>query len=133
MTSSHYSSAQPPHDDPRHGRNTVLSYRAVDSVAPQPQLRLHTTDFRYTSDTDQLATGGIATVYRELAADERRNEQIIGDVRDALERGRHCLVLTQWTGHLEHLGLQPHHMASVEERPRIAPNFRLPRQLVATR
>jgi len=22
---------------------------------------------------------------------------------DALERGRHCLVLTQWTGHLEHL------------------------------
>ena len=81
----------------------TLSYRAVDSVAPQPQLRLHTTDFRYTGDTDPSAPGGIATVYRELAADESRNEQILGDVMDALERGRHCLVLTQWTGHLEHL------------------------------
>ncbi|MDT0264475.1 TOTE conflict system archaeo-eukaryotic primase domain-containing protein [Jatrophihabitans lederbergiae] len=81
----------------------TLSYRAVDSVAPQPQLRLHTTDFRYTGDTGPSAPGGIATVYRELTADERRNQQIIGDVVDALERGRHCLVLTQWTGHLEHL------------------------------
>ncbi|MEO9238625.1 MAG: DEAD/DEAH box helicase family protein [Jatrophihabitantaceae bacterium] len=81
----------------------TLFYRVVDSVAPQPQLRLHTTDFRYTGDTDPSAPGGIATVYRELAADGERNQQIIGDVVDALERGRHCLVLTQWTGHLEHL------------------------------
>ena len=81
----------------------TLSYRAVDSVAPKPQLRLHTTDFRYTGATDPSAPGGIATVYRELVADESRNEQILGDVMDALERGRHCLVLTQWTGHLENL------------------------------
>lgn len=81
----------------------TLSYRVVDSVAPQPRLRLHTTDFRYTGDTDPSAPGGIATVYRELAADGDRNQQIIGDVVGALERGRHCLVLTQWTGHLETL------------------------------
>lgn len=81
----------------------TLSYRAADSVAPQPQLRLHTTDFRYTGDTDPSAPGGIATVYRELAADTSRNQQIIGDVVEAVGRGRHCLVLTQWTGHLEHL------------------------------
>jgi len=81
----------------------TLSYRTVASVAPQPQLRLHTTDFRYSGDTDPSAPGGIATVYRELTADGSRNQQIIGDVVDALERGRHCLVLTQWTGHLEHL------------------------------
>jgi superfamily II DNA or RNA helicase len=81
----------------------TLSYRAADSVAPQPQLRLHITDFRYTGDTDPSAPGGIASVYRKLAADESRNQQIIGDVVDALQRGRHCLVLTQWTGHLEHL------------------------------
>ncbi len=81
----------------------TLSYRTVDSVAPQPNLRLHTTDFRYTGDTDPSAPGGIAAVYRELAADGDRNQQILGDVVDALERGRHCLVLTQWTGHLEHL------------------------------
>lgn len=81
----------------------TLSYRAADLVAPQPQLRLHPTDFRYTGDTDPSAPGGIATVYRELAADPSRNQQIIRDVVDALERGRHCLVLTQWTGHLEHL------------------------------
>jgi superfamily II DNA or RNA helicase len=65
-------------------------------------LRLHTTNFRYGGDADPSAPGGIAMVYRELAADENRNQQIIGDVVDALERGRHCLVLTQWTGHLEH-------------------------------
>jgi len=81
----------------------TLSYRAADLVAPQPQLRLHPTDFRYTGDTDPSAPCGIATVYRELAADPSRNQQIIRDVVDALERGRHCLVLTQWTGHLEHL------------------------------
>lgn len=81
----------------------TLSYRAADTVAPQPKLRLHTTDFRYSGDTDPSAPGGIATVYRELAADESRNQQIIGDVVDAVGRGRHCLVLTQWTGHLEHL------------------------------
>lgn len=81
----------------------TLSYRAADTVAPQPDLRLHTTDFRYIGDTDPSAPGGIATVYRELAADPSRNQQILGDVVDALERGRHCLVLTQWTGHLEHL------------------------------
>jgi superfamily II DNA or RNA helicase len=86
----------------------TLSSRTTDAVAPQPKLRLHATNFRYTGGADPSAPGGIAAVYRDLAADEDRNQQIIGDIVDALERGRHCLVLTQWTGHLEHLDHQLH-------------------------
>ncbi|MGH3505309.1 MAG: DEAD/DEAH box helicase [Nocardioidaceae bacterium] len=47
--------------------------------------------------------GGMAAVYRELAADQARTEQIAADVDAALARGRHCLVLTQWTAHLTSL------------------------------
>jgi len=32
-----------------------------------------------------------------------RTQQIFADVVDALGRGRHCLILTQWTTHLDHL------------------------------
>lgn len=81
----------------------TLSYRTADAVAPQPQLHVHATDFRYTGDANPSAPGGIAAVYRELVADGSRNRQIIVDVMEALGRGRHCLVLTQWTRHLEHL------------------------------
>jgi superfamily II DNA or RNA helicase len=38
-----------------------------------------------------------------LTADEERNAAITGDVIAALGRGRHCLVLTQRTAHLERL------------------------------
>ncbi|UUZ61932.1 DEAD/DEAH box helicase [Nocardioides sp. B-3] len=38
-----------------------------------------------------------------LAEDRARNEQILTDVVDALGRGRHCLVLAQRTGHVDHL------------------------------
>ena len=81
----------------------TLSSRTPDAVAPEPRLHLHTTSFRYTGDVDPSAPGGIAAVYRDLAADDSRNEQIVRDVMDALGRGRHCLVLTQRTDHLEHL------------------------------
>jgi superfamily II DNA or RNA helicase len=81
----------------------TLSSRTPDAVAPQLRLHLHTTDFRYTGDADPSAPGGIAAVYRDLAADDNRNQQILDDILSALERGRHCLVLTHWTGHLKHL------------------------------
>ena len=42
-------------------------------------------------------------VYRDMAADDARNRQIVDDVLAALHRGRNCLVLTRWTKHLEHL------------------------------
>ena len=37
----------------------------------------------------------------DLVADEARNEQVVADVVAALARGRHCLVLTQWTAHVD--------------------------------
>jgi superfamily II DNA or RNA helicase len=45
----------------------------------------------------------MAAIYRDLVADDDRLQQIVQDVLDARERGRHCLVLTQWTSHLERL------------------------------
>ncbi len=57
--------------------------------------------FRYRGDADPSAPGGIAAVYRDLVADEARAAQVVDDVTEALARGRHCLVLTQWTAHVE--------------------------------
>jgi superfamily II DNA or RNA helicase len=45
----------------------------------------------------------MAAIYRDLVADDGRLQQVVQDVLDAGERGRHCLVLTQWTSHLERL------------------------------
>jgi superfamily II DNA or RNA helicase len=45
----------------------------------------------------------IATVYRALAESEGRNARIFDDVLQALESGRHPLVLTERRDHLEHL------------------------------
>jgi superfamily II DNA or RNA helicase len=43
----------------------------------------------------------MAAIYRDLATDDARNQQIVDDVVAALGRGRHCLVLTKRTDHLE--------------------------------
>lgn len=59
--------------------------------------------FVYRGDADPTAPGGIAAVYRVLVADPDRNRQIVADVQAALARGRHCLVLTDWTAHVETL------------------------------
>jgi len=74
------------------------------AVRPQPVLEVHQTGFRYQGDVDPSAPGGIATVYRHLVADEARTGQVVADITAALERGRHCLVLTQWTAHVEAFG-----------------------------
>jgi superfamily II DNA or RNA helicase len=74
-----------------------------ETVAPEPVLRVHTTAFRYAGDADPSAPGGIAAIYRDLVADDTRTQQIADDVTSALQRGRHCLVLTQWTDHLDRL------------------------------
>ena len=73
---------------------------AADAVAER-SLTVHLTDFHYRGDADPSAPGGISAVYRELVADESRNRQLITDVLSALNRGRHCLVLTQWTAHVD--------------------------------
>ncbi len=50
----------------------------------------------------ELARAHLRTIRpRDLAADDARNQQIADDVIQALKRGRHCLVLTQRTAHLE--------------------------------
>ena len=52
---------------------------------------------------DLSVPGAIAGVHRALAEDEARNDQILTDVVEAHGRGRHCLVLAQRTGHVDHL------------------------------
>lgn len=71
--------------------------------APRPVLTVHQTAFRYYGDLEAHQPGGMASIYRALVADDERLKQIVADVLAALELGRHCLVLTQWTGHLERL------------------------------
>jgi superfamily II DNA or RNA helicase len=68
---------------------------------PTPVLHVHDTGFRYTGAADPSVPGGMAAIYRDLVADDARTTQVISDVAAALERGRHCLVLTQWTAHIE--------------------------------
>jgi superfamily II DNA or RNA helicase len=70
---------------------------------PVPVLRVHPTQFAYAGQADPSAPGGIATIYKTLAADDTRTAQVAADVAEALAKGRHCLVLTQWTGHLDRL------------------------------
>lgn len=62
---------------------------------------MHCTKFRCADQADPSAPGAIAAVYRELVADAPRTAQVVFDVIDAAQAGRHCLVLTQWTSHVE--------------------------------
>jgi len=73
---------------------------AAAGGTPERSLTVHLTDFVYRGDADPSAPGGIAAVYRDLVADDSRNHQVLADVVAALARGRHCLVLTQWTAHV---------------------------------
>ncbi len=68
---------------------------------PTPALHVHDTAYRYLGDADPTKPGGMAAIYRDLIADDTRLTQIVDDVIAALERGRHCLLLTQWTAHVE--------------------------------
>jgi superfamily II DNA or RNA helicase len=70
---------------------------------PRPVLQVHATAYCYDGDADPQAPGGMAAIYRDLAADDQRTRQIATDIADALARGRNCLVLTQWVAHLLNL------------------------------
>ena len=91
------------YDNSSHGTDRLdLAVPQPDPAArPQPVLHVHQTGFRYAGDVDPSAPGGIATVYRHLVADRARTAQVVSDITAALGRGRHCLVLTQWTAHVE--------------------------------
>ncbi len=81
-------------------RDTLTS---IDASVPAPVLHVHPTGFTYSGEANPQAPGGMAAIYRDLVADDDRLQQVVQDVREARERGRHCLVLTQWTSHLERL------------------------------
>jgi superfamily II DNA or RNA helicase len=70
---------------------------------PAPVLRLHPTRYCYTGDASPSTPGGITVIYKDLIADEQRTGQVIADVVAALSQGRNCLILTNWTTHLEKL------------------------------
>lgn len=71
------------------------------SEAPTLQLDLvvHPTDHA-TPDAEDL---GIQDVFRGIVENDQRNEQIGADVAHAVEAGRNCLVLSQWTAHIDRL------------------------------
>jgi superfamily II DNA or RNA helicase len=81
----------------------TLTTRSADLAPPQPVLHVHPTAFLYTGALQPSAPGGMPAVYRDLAADDSRNRQIVDDILAALHRGRNCLVLTRWTTHRERL------------------------------
>lgn len=65
------------------------------------ELLVKPTEFRYDTADDLSRPGAIHAVYRALVDDAGRNEQIIADVQTEVAAGRHCLVLTQWTRHVD--------------------------------
>ncbi|MEO6822148.1 MAG: DEAD/DEAH box helicase family protein [Candidatus Nanopelagicales bacterium] len=73
---------------------------AGEDTAPERAVIVHRTCYRYTGDADPSAPGGMAAIYRHLVDDQARLVQVVDDVEEALHRGRNCLVLTQWTGHV---------------------------------
>jgi superfamily II DNA or RNA helicase len=90
-------------------RPAAETLTSVDTPSPQPVLRVHPTVFRYLGDAEPHRPGGMAAIYRDLVADDQRLHQVAEDVLDAHARGRHCLVLTQWTSHLERIAAELRH------------------------
>ena len=88
------------HTVARATRDTLTS---VDTPVPDTVLYVHPTAYSSAGDATPQSAGGMAATYRDLVADDDRLQQVVHDVLDAGERGRHCLVLTQWTSHLDRL------------------------------
>jgi superfamily II DNA or RNA helicase len=76
-----------------------IALTATPGAALPRRLIIHETDHA-PADGDESS---IQQIFRALVEDHRRTAAICADILDALDRGRHCLVLSQWTGHLEHL------------------------------
>jgi len=91
------------HTVARATRDTLTS---VDAPVPDTVLYVHPTAYSYAGDATPQSAGGMAAIYRDLVADDDRLQQVVHDVLDAGKRGRHCLVLTQWTSHLDRLAAE---------------------------
>lgn len=68
---------------------------------PRPVLVVHPTAFRFEEPVDLSVPGAITRIHRALAESAIRNEQILTDIVEAHDRGRHCFVLAQRTAHVD--------------------------------
>ncbi len=88
----------------RHTLNQPVESTLIEvsegATGPDRVLYVHETAFTC-ADLDVSSPTALALVHRALFADERRNDQIVVDVEDAIGRGRNCLVLTRRVAHLE--------------------------------
>jgi superfamily II DNA or RNA helicase len=94
-------------------RHTIANPRYADSLhmlpgsapggRPTPVLHLHPTSYCYAGDVSPSTPGGMTVIYKDLIASDQRTYQVIADVAAALGQGRNCLVLTNWTGHLQRI------------------------------
>jgi superfamily II DNA or RNA helicase len=92
-------------------RHTIAPPRQTDSMhmlpgsapggRPTPVLHLHPTSYCYKGEASPSTPGGMAIIYKDLIASDERSGQVIADIAVALGQGRNCLVLTNWTVHLE--------------------------------
>jgi superfamily II DNA or RNA helicase len=87
----------------QHANGAPMLPGTATGERPAAVLRLHPTRYCYTGDASPSAPGGITLIYKDLIADEQRTRQVIADVTVALSQGRNCLVLTNWTAHLDKL------------------------------
>lgn len=82
----------------------------VDKTTPQALQRtvsVHETGFTLADEADTASPGAITSVvFAALVADAARTEQICQDVHNALGRGRHCLVLTRQTVHVDAIAVR---------------------------
>jgi superfamily II DNA or RNA helicase len=74
------------------------------TARPRPVLIVHPTQYQFTGDAEPAEPGAIAAIYSDLVVDSTRNLQVIGDIVAALNRGRHCLVLSKRTSHVDLIG-----------------------------
>lgn len=81
-----------------HDRDTLDGGRQL-----RREVLVTPTDFEFETDDDLSRPGAIQAVYRAMVDDDDRNQQVLQDVHAALVDGRHCLVLTQWTRHVDRL------------------------------
>lgn len=58
---------------------------------------------RFTSYRTSAEEKGIAAIYSDLAADERRNLMIVRDVKDALKHGKSPILLTERREHVQRM------------------------------
>ncbi len=94
---------KPVGDQPQPHIPDLIDVGDLTTPNPKPILHVQATSFRYSGDANPSDPGGMAAIYRDLVADSARTRQVVNDVVDAWGRGRNCLVLTQWTAHVDHI------------------------------